>query len=305
MTPTIPESYATWKIPDLVFSHHPETSAAVTPVVVVKLHRPAARNGFTDGLAASLITAFDTLSADPRVRCVVLTSSDPTNRVFCVGMDFNASHALDAGLEGHRDSGGKVSLAIYRCNKPVIAAINGSAVGVGITMTLPADIRITSSAAKVGFVFGRRGFNMEACSSFFLPRLVGASRALHLTTTGAVLPAGHRLLDGLFSEVVDDPARVLPAALAAADEVATNVSLPAARVMKDLILRTPASPEEAHLLESRLFYDLSRGRDAKEGIASFLQKRQPELRGTVDEDAPRAYPWWTPVDVKAKAKSKI
>lgn len=304
MTPAIPDSYANWKVPDLVFSHHPSTSASVTPVVVVKLHRPAARNGFTDGLAASLITAFDTLSADPRVRCVVLTSSDASNRVFCVGMDFNAEHDMTAGLDEHRDSGGKVSLAIYRCRKPVVAAINGSAVGVGITMTLPADIRVVSAAAKVGFVFGRRGFNMEACSSFFLPRLLGASRALHLTTTGSVLPAGHRLLDGLFSEVVA-PDRVLPAALAIADEVASNVSVPAARVMKDLILRTPSSPEEAHLLESRLFYDLSRGRDAREGVESFLQKRQPDFTGNMDDDSPRAYPWWTPVDVKVKAKSKM
>lgn len=304
MTPAIPDSYVTWTVPDLIFSHHPSTLASVTPVVVVKLHRPAARNGFTDRLADSLITAFDTLSADPRVRCVVLTSSDPSNRVFCVGMDFNAEHNVMAGLEGHRDSGGRVSLAIYRCRKPVIAAINGSAVGVGITMTLPADIRVVSAGAKVGFVFGRRGFNMEACSSFFLPHLLGASRALHLTTTGSVLPAGHRLLDGLFSEVVE-PDSVLPTALALANEVASNVSVPAARVMKDLIFRTPASPEEAHLLESRLFYDLSRGRDAKEGISSFLQKREPDFKGNMDEDSPRAYPWWTPVDVTVKAKSKL
>lgn len=299
----IPESYNTFPLPTLLLTHHPASSPTVTPIIIVHLHRPSARNGFTDTMATSLITAFDTLSADPRVRCVVLASGDSTNRVFCVGMDFTAGHTLAIATSPalHRDAGGQVSLAIYRCSKPVIAAINGSAVGVGITMTLPANIRVVSSAAKVGFVFGRRGFNMEACSSFFLPRLVGASRAMHLTTTGAVYPAGHRLFGDLFSDVVE-PDQVLPTALSIAEDVAANVSVVASRVMKDLIYRTPASPEEAHLLESKLFVELHGARDSKEGIDSFLQKRLPDFKGTMEEDAPTAYPWWTPVDVRAKSK---
>ena len=297
----IPDSYTSFNLPGLLLSHHPESSQTVTPVIIVKLHRPAARNGFTAELGDVLVTAFDTLSADRRVKCVVLTSSDASNRIFCAGLDLTVKHDVSASLNEHRDMGGLVSLAIYRCNKPVIAAINGSAVGIGITMTLPANIRVVSSAAKVGVVFGRRGFNMDACSSFFLPRLVGASRALHLTTTGAVFPAGHKVFGDLFSEVVE-PDRVLPTALSIADEVAANVSPVASKVMKDLIYRATSSPEEAHLLESRLLIDLQKGRDADEGVQSFLQKRLPDFKGTMEEDSPRAYPWWTPVDIRAKSK---
>lgn len=297
-SPSLPESYATFALPGLEFSHHPPSSPSVTPVVVVKLHRPEARNAFTDALAASLVLAFDTLSADPRVKAVVLASSDPSNRVFCAGMDFHAAHGLGPTRADHRDSGGQVALAVYRCAKPVVAAVNGSAVGVGITMTLPANVRVASHDAKVGFVFGRRGFNMEACSSFFLPRLVGTAKALHLTTTGAVYPATHKLLDDLFSEVVA-PDEVLPTALRIAEEAASNVSGVASRVMKDMIYRGPASPEEAHLLESSIFYDLFKGPDAKEGVESFLQKRLPNFKATMAEDAPAVYPWWTPVDIRS------
>ncbi|KAF7555056.1 hypothetical protein G7046_g6647 [Stylonectria norvegica] len=300
-SPTLPDNYNTFTLPSLKFSHHPPSSTTVTPVIILQLHRPAERNGFTDTMAESLIQAYDLLSADPRVKCIVLASSEPSSKIFCAGMDFNAKHNFGPTTETHRDGGGQVSLAMFRCNKPIIAAINGHAVGVGITMTLPANIRICSKDAKVGFVFGRRGFNMEACSSFFLPRLVGTSKALHLTTTGAVYPATHKLFDDLFSEVV--PAdQVLPTALKIADEVAGNVSGVASRVMKDLIYRGPNSPEEAHLLESKVFYDLYNGRDAKEGIDSFMQKRAPDFKATIDKDAPSAYPWWTPIDVRSRSK---
>ncbi|KAK7398383.1 hypothetical protein QQX98_012250 [Neonectria punicea] len=301
--PSLPDNYSTFSLPTLQLSHHPPSSPTVTPVIVVKLHRPSARNAFTDDMANSLIRAFDTLSADPRVKAVVLTSSDDTNRFFCAGMDFNSSHGIGPTRDTHRDAGGQVSLALYRCAKPVIAAINGSAVGVGITMTLPANIRVASRDAKIGFVFGRRGFNMEACSSFFLPRLVGTSKALHLTTTGAVYSATHRLFDDLFSEVVA-PEEVLPTALKIAEEIAANVSGVASMVMKDMIYRGPGSPEEAHLLESTVFFDLFHGADSKEGVESFLKKRLPDFKATMESDAPVVYPWWTPVDIK-KPKSKI
>lgn len=301
MAPNLPENYNTFTLDGLQLSHHPVASPSVTPVIIVKLHRPAARNGFTDTMAYSLIKAFDLLSSDARVKAIVLTSSDPANKIYCAGMDFNAAHDFGPTVDVHRDGGGQVTLAMYRCTKPIIAAINGHAVGVGITMTLPANIRVASEDAKVGFVFSRRGFNMEACSSFFLPRLVGTGRALHLTTTGSVYPATHRLFDGLFSEVVP-AAQVLPTALRIADEIAGNVSVVAAHVMKDMMYRGPASPEEAHLLESKLFFDLYNGRDAKEGVESFMKKRQPDFKAVLEKDAPAAYPWWTPVDVKARPK---
>lgn len=298
---SLPETYTSLSLPGLQLSHHPSSSPTVTPVIIIKLHRPQSRNGFNDELGDSIIRALDMISSDPRVRVVVLASSDPANRFFCTGMDFNSSHAMGETPDTHRDVGGQVSLAVYRCAKPVIAAINGSAVGVGITMTLPANIRIASRDAKVGFVFSRRGFSMEACSSFFLPRLVGTSRALHLTTTGAVYPASDKLLDGLFSQVVA-PEDVLPTALKTADEIAGNVSIVAARIMKDMMYRGPGSPEEAHLLESRIFHELFKGKDSKEGVDSFLQKRSPDFKATVDKDAPSVWPWWDPVDVKPKSK---
>lgn len=305
MAPDLPASYNTLSLPDIQLSHHPASSAAVTPVIIIKLHRPAGRNSFTDRLCSSLISAYDLLSRDARVRCIVLTSSDPRNRFFCAGMELrgsvDASSSFGPTAAAHRDGGGQLTLAIQRCNKPTVAAINGSAVGVGITMTLPAAVRIASRDAKVGFVFGRRGFNLEACSSFYLPRLIGTSRALHLVTTGAVYPATHRLLGELFSEVVA-PDEVLPRALAVADDIAANMSGVAARVMRDMIYRGPNSPEEAHLLESRVFYDLATGRDSKEGIQSFLEKRAPDFKATMEEDAPGVYPWWKPVDVRHPSK---
>ncbi|RFU75552.1 enoyl- hydratase [Trichoderma arundinaceum] len=301
MAAELPSSYSTFTLPTLQFSHHPASSSAVTPVIIIKLHRPSAHNAFTQEMARSLITAYSLLSSDPRVRAIVVTSSDPKNKIFCAGMDFNARGESSPSADEHRDEGGQVSLALYRCSKPVIVAINGSAVGVGITMTLPANIRVVSKDAKIGFVFSQRGFCLEACSSFFLPRLIGTSKALHLATTGSVYPAGHKLFDGLFSEVVEAD-QVLPTALKIADEIARNVSLVSATVMKNQIYRTPASPEEAHLLESKMFYSLVRSKDAQEGIQSFLQKRQPEFKDTIDNDAPPGYPWWAPVDVRSRSK---
>ncbi|RDA90021.1 hypothetical protein CP533_0883 [Ophiocordyceps camponoti-saundersi (nom. inval.)] len=301
-TPTLPESYNTFTLPHLLFSHHPPTSHSVTSTIIISLHRPQSRNAFNAALAESLIKAFTQLSNDPRVRAIVLTSSDTSNRYFCVGMDFKDARSLheDEKAEDHRDLGGRVSLAIYNCAKPVVAAINGSAVGVGITMTLPANVRVVSRDASVGFVFSRRGIILEACSSYFLPRLVGTSKAVHLASTGAVYPASHRLLADLFSEIVA-PDQVLPTALAIADDLAANASLLTMRLNKDLLYRTPASPEEAHLLESRLLHPLFRGPDFQEGVTSFLQKRKPDFQATMD-DAPPSYPWWTPVDVRAKPK---
>ncbi|PHH77371.1 hypothetical protein CDD80_699 [Ophiocordyceps camponoti-rufipedis] len=299
-TPSPPQSYNSFALPSLLFSHHPPTSPTVTPVIIISLNRPSARNAFNIEMAHSLITAFDLVSSDDRVRAVVLTSSDRSNRAFCFGMDFNDREKLPEKSEDHRDLGGRVSLAIYNCAKPVVAAINGSAVGVGITMTLAANVRVASRDASVGFVFARRGIILEACSSFFLPRLVGTSKALHLVSSGAVYPAGHRLLSDLFSEVVA-PDRVLETALAIAQDMAVHVSPLASRINKDLVYRAPDSPEEAHLLESKILHALFCGPDFREGISSFLEKRRPDFQATAD-DAPASYPWWTPVDIRVKPK---
>ncbi|KAH7368912.1 enoyl-CoA hydratase [Plectosphaerella cucumerina] len=304
MPPALPDSYTTLTLPHIRLAHHPSSSPTVTPVIIIYLDRPKARNAFTTPMSQSLVQAADLLSSDPRVRAIVLASSDPSNRSFCVGMDLTGdagdADALRQGSrDAYRDPGGRTALAFHRCDKPIIAAINGDAVGVGATMTLPASIRIASSSARLGFVFARRGIVLEACSSFFLPRLVGTSRALHLVTTGGVYPATSPLFGDLFSEVVA-PDQVLPRALVIAEEVAAKVSGVSAKLNREMIYRGAASPEEAHLLESALFYDLIKGRDSMEGMVSFMQKRDPAFEGTMTDDAPSIYPWWQETDLKPK-----
>ncbi|KAJ9148722.1 Enoyl-CoA hydratase/isomerase [Coniochaeta hoffmannii] len=316
-----PSSYTTLSLPQIRLSHNPPSSPTVTPVILVILDRPEAKNAFTEVMADSLITAFNLLSTDPRVRAVVLTGSDPSNRIFCAGMDLSSLTAPDPAPKeqstttaytiesapwqqsraAYRDSGGRVALAIHNCSKPVIAALNGSAVGVGVTMTLAAAVRVASSAAKVGFVFARRGIAMEACSSFFLPRLIGGAKALHLVTVGGVYAATDPLVRDLFGEVVP-PERVVGRAVEIAEEVAGSCSAVSVRVMKDMILRGADTPEGAHALESKVLYDLFRGRDFVEGVKSFKEKRSPRFEGNLDEDAPRVWPWWEWKEVREVPK---
>ncbi|KAI1827140.1 enoyl-CoA hydratase/isomerase [Xylaria intraflava] len=312
--PQHPDSYATYTaLPEISFQHVPTTAPTATQVIILRLDRPKAKNAFTDTMTTSLVSAFNLLSTDARVKAIVFTSSDPHNRVFCTGMDLDqAAEApsrrpggeedIAAARAAHRDGGAQVSLAIYRCAKPVIAALNGHAVGVGITMTLPANIRIVSNAAKVGFVFTRRGINLEACSSYFLPRILGAGRVLTLLTTGAVYNPAEAAVRDLFAEIVP-PARVIPRAVEIADEIARKTSIVATRTMKDMIYRgAPKTPEEAYRLESRVFFDLFRGRDSAEGIRSFLAKREPRFDGVWERDRPVDWPWWERDGDVSKAK---
>lgn len=323
----LPKSYNI-SLPAVKLSHHPPSSPAPTPIIIVTLNRPEAKNAFNRDMIDSLEEAFTLLSHDPRVKCIILTGSDPSNKIFCAGMDLASTDNSDGTSPKpnpeqqqssssrpppppdsppattratHRDGGGRVALAIHRCGKPVIAALNGSAVGVGITVTLPCAIRVASRDARVGFVFARRGLVMEACSSFFLPRLVGASRALHLVTTGAAYPAASPLLGGLFAELAA-PGEVLARAVELAEDVAANCSAVSTVVMRDMVYRGGRSPEEAHLLESRLLFDMFAGRDYEEGISSFLQKRKPEMKGSMQHDAPSTYPWWEDSLKKGVAK---
>jgi enoyl-CoA hydratase/carnithine racemase len=217
------------------------------------------------------------------------------------------------------DRGGRVALAIHQCSKPTIAAINGSAVGgeagdssgdasanqmlVGITMTLPACIRVTFVQAKIGFVFARRGLILEACSSYFLPRLIGMSRALNLVTTGSVYRADHPLLQNLFSETLPSPEATVARALELADDIARTTSTVSTKLMRDLMYRGPDSAEATHLLDSRVIHSLFGSRDSNEGIQSFFEKRSPRFQGTMQDNAPEAYPWWDAMDVKINAQT--
>jgi enoyl-CoA hydratase/carnithine racemase len=193
----------------------------------------------------------------------------------------------------HRDGGGQISLAVFRCRKPVIAAINGHAVGVGITMTLPMDIRIVSEDAKIGFVFTRRGVVPEACSSWFLPRIVGISKAAEWIYTGRVFRASEEAKSGLFNHVVAE-GQVLDKAMTIAGEIAQNTSAVSVALSKALLWHghVESDPQSVHLIDSRCFYWSGGQEDSYEGVQSFLDKRPPKFTMKVSEDMPDFYPWW-------------
>jgi enoyl-CoA hydratase/carnithine racemase len=304
----LPKSYSSLPFKYIRVSHVPSSSPTPTSVILVTLYRPGKHNAFTEGMARELESVFTALSLDPRVKAIVVTGD---GKIFCAGADLDGGSGLtfaDDTLRTHRDGGGLVTLAIHRCTKPVIAAINGSAVGVGITMTLPMNIRVVSERAKIGFVFARRGIVMEAASSYFLPRLIGLSKAMHLTTTGSVYPSTDPLFRELFTEIVA-PDKVLPRALELADDIARNTSAVSTHLMKDLMWRGPGTAEGTHLLDSKVLFEIFKSRDKQEGIDSFLQKRDPVFKDNVQDNGPSAWPWWEPVDTEspeaADLKSKL
>ena len=272
---------------------------SVDGVATVTLNRPEKLNAVTSVLLRELIAAFDDADADDAVRAVIVTGA---GRAFCAGADLSAGtqtfdRSKRQGPEGdgeHRDGGGLVALRIYDMKKPVIAAINGPAVGFGVTMTLPMDIRIASSAARMGFVFARRGVVPEACSTWFLPRLVGMQRAAEWVYTGRVFGAEEAQAGGLVSRVVP-PDALMPTALALAREIADNtsaVSVALARQMMWKLLGTD-HPMEGHRLDSRGMAWTGSSADAREGIASFLEKRPPRFTLKPSRDMPPFYPWWS------------
>ncbi|WP_055476522.1 enoyl-CoA hydratase-related protein [Gordonia sp. HS-NH1] len=253
----------------------------VGAVAVVRLNRPERLNAFTEDIRAQLIAAFDTCDADDDVRAVVLTG---TGRAFCAGADLASGGDTflpeDKGADGSfpADAGGQVALRIYRSKKPVIAAINGPAAGVGVTMTLPADVRIASDTAKFGFVFTRRGLVPEACSTWFLPRVVGISTAAEWTLGGRMVPVGEALDRGLVREVV--PAdQVLARALEIAEEMTAGTAPVSVALTRSLLWRAlgASGPEEAHQAESEVLYRRGLSADVQEGVESFLGKRPPRF----------------------------
>ncbi|APA09431.1 hypothetical protein SS1G_12235 [Sclerotinia sclerotiorum 1980 UF-70] len=301
MSPSLPDSYSTLPFQHIRVSHVPESSPTPTQIILVTLYRPGKHNAFTDTMTEDLETAFNLFSLDPRVKCIVITGH---GKMFCAGADLETdlSYENDTAMT-HRDGGGRVALAIHRCTKPTIAAINGTAVGIGITLTLPTSIRIVSSTAKMGFVFARRGIIMEACSSYFLPRLIGLSRATHLITTGSIYPSTSPLLSSLFSEILP-PEQVLPRALELAGDISKNTSAVSTAVMKDLMWRGPSTAEETHLLESKILLELYDGEDKNEGIKSFMEKRDPKFKDNMQENSPSVWPWWKPIDTKTPSTTE-
>jgi enoyl-CoA hydratase/carnithine racemase len=281
-------------------------------ICTITLNRPEKMNAFTGVMQVELIDAFKRVNTDDDVRCVIVTGA---GRAFCAGADLSSGaktfdfEARDdrpdrrgiAVVDGQpdwsnpamRDGGGQVSLAIFECLKPVIAACNGAAVGVGITMQLPMDIRICSDNAKFGFVFTRRGIVPEACSSWFLPRIVGISAAAEWCYSGRVFGAQEALARGLVSQVVK-PEDLMPTAIALAREIADNTAPVSVALARQMLWRMLGAdhPMEAHKIDSRGIYSRGQSADVKEGVMSFLEKRQPTYPDTVTENMPGYFPWW-------------
>jgi enoyl-CoA hydratase/carnithine racemase len=263
-------------------------------VLTVTLNRPDRLNAYTGVMRDELVQLFENADRDDSIRVVVVTGA---GRAFCAGADLGGGggtfdHA-NTRLADYRDGGGRVALSIFRCRKPVIAAINGAAVGVGITMTLPMDIRIASEDAKIGFVFARRGIVPEACSSWFLPRIVGISKATELVYTGRIFRAEEEKRSGLFNHVVP-ASTVLPRALEIAREIADNTSATSVALSKALLWHGLADPDPqmAHLRDSKCIYWAGMNKDAYEGVSSFLEKRAPTFTMSPTTDMPEFYPWW-------------
>ncbi len=265
-------------------------------IATLTLHRPERLNAFTGQMMLEMIDAFDRSDRDDGVRCVIVTGA---GRGFCAGADLGGGgatfdHSGRQEISEHRDGGGLLTLRIFESRKPVIAAINGPAVGVGITMTLAMDVRLMSRAARFGFVFARRGLVPEACSSWFLPRAVGISKACEWVYTGKVYPAEEALGAGLVRSL-HEPAALLPAARELAAELAENTSAVSVALSRQMLWRMLGAdhPMEAHKIDSRAIYSLGQGADAREGVQSFLEKRPPAFSLSPSRDMPAWFPWWS------------
>ncbi|MCM8731639.1 crotonase/enoyl-CoA hydratase family protein [Hephaestia sp. GCM10023244] len=269
-------------------------------VAVITLDRPDKLNAYNTAMMAELVAAFDRSDADDRVGCVVLTGS---GRAYCAGADISSGHAAferladdpaRAGLrygDLSRDGGGVAALRIFDSLKPVVAAINGAAVGVGATMLLAADIRLASSNAKFGFVFTKRGIIPEAASSWFLPRIVGISRALEWTMAGRMVRADEALEAGLI-RALHAPEDLMPAAMTLAQEIATSGAPVAVSLTRQMMWRMlgAAHPMEAHRVDSRAMQARGGAPDTREGVQAFLEKRDPRFEEKVSDGLPDIWP---------------
>jgi enoyl-CoA hydratase/carnithine racemase len=267
-------------------------------VLTITLNRPDRLNAWTATMGRELIAAFDRADADDEVRAVVVTGA---GRGYCAGADLaGGGETFDwRQREGTgpvpRDNGGQFTLRVFECTKPVIAAINGPAVGVGATMTLPMDVRLAADDARIGFVFARRGIVPEACSSWFLPRIVGISRAMEWVATGRVFAAREALEAGLVRSLHPRD-ELLGAAYELAHEIADHaapVSVALARRMLWTMLGAE-HPMFAHRADSRGMFARGQSADAREGVMSFLEKRPPKFPDRVTDGLPELFPWWKP-----------
>jgi enoyl-CoA hydratase/carnithine racemase len=284
------------------------TSELAENILTITLNRPDKLNAFNATMQRELIDAFDAADRDDNVRVIIVTGA---GRAFCAGADLSsgadtfdrdarrgpvkrlADGRVDYSDPNARDGGGQVSLRIFKCLKPVIAAVNGAAVGIGVTMQLAMDIRIASESARFGFVFSQRGIVPEAASSWFLPRIVGISQALEWCYTGRVFSAQEALAGRLVSRVVL-PDELLPTAQKLAREIASKTAPVSVALIRQMMWRMLGAddPMEAHKVDSRGIYARGRSADVKEGVMSFLEKRAANFTDKVSSDMPDYFPWW-------------
>ena len=268
-------------------------------ILTITLNRPERLNAFTPVMCNELIDAFGRADADDDVRVVIVTGA---GRAFCAGTDLSPDGVTSErrpgepsdDVEEHRDLAGRLTLPVYDLKKPVIAAINGPAAGVGITMTLVMDIRLASENARMGFVFTRRGIVAEGASHWFLPRIVGMGKAAEWILTGRVFGAQEALAHGLVTEVLP-PDALIPRAREIALEIAQNTSAISVALCRQLLWKMVGAdhPMEAHKIESKCVEWTFQQADAREGITSFLEKRPPNFTMKPSTDMPDFYPWWT------------
>ena len=266
-------------------------------ILTITLNRPEALNAFNTPMLEELLDACDRADADDEVKAIIVTGA---GRAFCAGADlssggntFNSDARSDRSSGINPDGGGRLTLRLYELNKPIIAAINGPAVGVGVTMTLAMDIRLASTQAKFGFVFARRGIVPEACSSYFLPRAVGISKALEWCYSGKVFPA-QEAMDGGLLRSLHEPDDLLTQAREIAAEIRDNTAPVSVALLRHMMWKMLGAdhPMEAHKIDSRGIYYRGRSADSKEGVESFLEKRDANYPCKVSNDMPEFFPWW-------------
>lgn len=262
-------------------------------ILTLTLNRPEKLNADTPVMRAEVMDALNRADEDDGIRVIIVTGA---GRAFCAGADLSGmgtTSRSEDSIEDWRDGGGIVTLRMYDMKKPLIAAINGPAVGYGITQTLPMDIRLASENAKIGFVFARRGLVFEACSSWFLPRIVGISQAAEWVLTGRIFTAQEALDRGLVSEVLA-PERLIPRAREIASEIIQNTSAISVALSRQMLWKMAGAdhPMEAHKIDSKGMFTTIRSADAQEGISSFLEKRAPKFTMKPSSEMPGFYPWW-------------
>ncbi len=270
-------------------------------VLTLTLNRPDRLNAFNGQMLKDLLDALDKADADDDIRAIIVTGA---GRGFCAGADlsaggdsFKSADKLSADtrkdLAVHRDGGGLLTLRIFDLKKPIIAAINGAAVGVGITMTLAMDVRLASDKARMGFVFAQRGIAPEACSSWFLPRIVGIAKSLEWVYSGRVFPAAEALQEKLVTSM-HAPDALLPAAQKIAQDIADNTAPLSISLSRQMLWKMLGAdhPMEAHKIDSRAVAALGKTTDAKEGVESFLEKRPAQFNNSPSTDLPDFFPWW-------------